>query len=268
MMAAAVGSQCVISLESKEMSELLSSQLLHANGLDQVEIIPLPSEHLTPGDLWEFWEEDEEGKGPDVPNEEKVQLLMAEPFFFQMQNWQLTQCLSFWYRRNSLREFLSPSAIILPCRATLYCQAMSMEALWSTHGKVGTVSGFSHKKFDTIIDSWDSHEYAFPLWDYDCHPVTDPHPLMTFDLNDHVKDITNCLKMPATFDGTCHAVILWIQYHLTPSKVLSEDKPYWKHSVRFLGSPFTLEKGKSIVEVTGSFVKYSAETSFQIKVIN
>lgn len=82
---------------------------------------------------------------------------MSEPFYYQMQNWQLTQAISFWYRRNYFRALglLSETCRIVPLSASVKCVAIELKDLQTSFGKVGRVCGFDHSFFDDVVlEGW------------------------------------------------------------------------------------------------------------------
>jgi hypothetical protein len=75
--------------------------------------------------------------------------------------------------------------------------------------------------------------------------LTPRFTLATLDYSAHVASIGEIVNVPFTSRGSCHAVILWVDYHLDEELVEStgvlRDAPtpqYYKQSVRFTKHAF------------------------------
>uniref|UniRef100_A0A673IV91 Protein arginine N-methyltransferase 7 n=1 Tax=Sinocyclocheilus rhinocerous TaxID=307959 RepID=A0A673IV91_9TELE len=147
-------------LGSKKVRSFIScSQVLHTNSLKHgVQLLGIRPEQLSLADL--------EGN--------QISVLMGEPYFStSLLPW---HSLFFWYCRTAVAQLLHPSATILPRAATLYIVAV---------------------EFCQSLDYRESLEAEpHPLWEYPCHALTKPHPVLTFDF-------TQCVpEQPVNSDGT------------------------------------------------------------------
>uniref|UniRef100_A0A673IZ35 Protein arginine N-methyltransferase n=1 Tax=Sinocyclocheilus rhinocerous TaxID=307959 RepID=A0A673IZ35_9TELE len=151
----------------------------------------------------------------------QISVLMGEPYFStSLLPW---HSLFFWYCRTAVAQLLHPSATILPRAATLYIVAVEFCDLWRIRAPCGTCEGFDVSPMDEMIQqSLDYRESLeaepHPLWEYPCHALTKPHPVLTFDF-------TQCVpEQPVNSDGTvgrCHGVALWMEYQLTEDITVS-----------------------------------------------
>ena len=56
-----------------------------------------------------------------------------------------------WYGVSVLRDFLSPSAVILPATMTVFAMAMTFTDLWKIRAPVGLCEEFDISIFDNMI---------------------------------------------------------------------------------------------------------------------
>ncbi|XP_062856906.1 protein arginine N-methyltransferase 7 [Trichomycterus rosablanca] len=206
-----LGSKKVFSLENSGMSRRVIEQFLEANSLkNSVRMLEIRPEQLTSADL--------EG--------EQISVLMGEPYFStSLLPW---HSLLFWYCRTALNQLLRPGAAILPSSATLYFIAVEFKDLWRIRAPCGTCEGFDVSPMDEMVqrslDFRESREAEpHPLWEYPCHALTKPVPVMTFDFQQCVPDqpISSHGSVPLTGRGRCHGVALWMEYNLTDDITVS-----------------------------------------------
>jgi protein arginine N-methyltransferase 7 len=123
----------VTSLEAKPLSLLLSQQICDANAA-------LLGDRVTVVDEL------------DDDDEPLFDVLVAEPFWFQMQNLCLWQALNFWYVRTSLSARLVPNPVVFPSSARIQAVAVQFQNLHISYGKCGFVEGFDHAALVRIFN--------------------------------------------------------------------------------------------------------------------
>ncbi|XP_048014359.1 protein arginine N-methyltransferase 7 [Megalobrama amblycephala] len=206
-----LGSRKVFSLENSGMAKQVIEQVLHTNSLKHgVQLLGIRPEQLSLADL--------EGN--------QISVLMGEPYFStSLLPW---HSLFFWYCRTAVAQLLQPNAAILPRAATLYIVAVEFRDLWRIRVPCGTCEGFDVSPMDEMIqrsldfrESWEAEPH--PLWEYPCHALTKPRPVMTFDFMQCVPEqpINSEGTVPFTGRGCCHAVVLWMEYQLTEDITVS-----------------------------------------------
>ncbi|KAK2867103.1 hypothetical protein Q8A67_025220 [Cirrhinus molitorella] len=206
-----LGSKKVFSLENSGMAKQVIEQVLHANSLKhEVQLLGIRPEQLSLADL--------EGN--------QISVLMGEPYFStSLLPW---HSLFFWYCRTTVAQLLHPNATILPRAATLYIVAVEFRDLWRIRAPCGTCEGFDVSPMDEMIqqsldyrESWEAEPH--PLWEYPCHALTKPQPVMTFDFTQCVPEqpVNSEGTVPFTGRGRCHGVALWMEFQLTEDITVS-----------------------------------------------
>ncbi|KAK7915358.1 hypothetical protein WMY93_011119 [Mugilogobius chulae] len=206
-----LGAKKVLSVESFRMSRQVIQQVLEANQLTEcVELLEAHPEQLNKDDLQEL----------------QVSVLIGEPFFSSsLLPW---HSLFFWYCRTALAEHLRADTVILPRAASLHMVAVEFENLWRIRAPCGSCEGFDVKAMDEMIQKslnfCESHE-AEPhsLWEYPCRALTSSTEVMSFNFTQCVpqKPLTSQGSLRFTRNGRCHAVVMWMDYHLTEDVTVS-----------------------------------------------
>lgn len=260
------GAVQVISVEEMPASRTLSAAL--ARGRDGLTVIAGPTGALTREALGLT-----AGQGVDV--------VLAEPFFYQMQGLLLWQALNVWYKIGYLRRagVLSPTARCVPAAATVKAVLVQFDDLWRNHGAVGTVSGFDHSQLDAVQAGWHQHALAYPTWMYPYTELSARADVWAFDFDDNPPAATaeaggegRRVELVVTRPGTLHGVVVWVDYSLTKTgPVLStgrsdDGKPtWWKQVIVFLPEPATVDKGTT-VRVTSVLDLESGKVSWTVDV--
>ena len=95
--------------------------------------------------------------------------------------------------------------------------------LWINHGAVGTVQGFDHGTLDAVQAGWEEHLFAYPLWMYPFRALAEPAAVWSIDYCTAApspKDgagMQSAAEVVVTKPGTVHAIMVWVDYMLTPS---------------------------------------------------
>ncbi|XP_072013956.1 protein arginine N-methyltransferase 7-like [Amphiura filiformis] len=200
----------VYSLEPTPMAHRVMNTMLHANGLtDRVILLDKRAQDMESSDI----------------NHEKIDILMAEPFYLtSLLPW---HNLYFWYARTALANHLADDALILPRSASLRGIAVEFEHLWKFHAPVGQLEGFDVTTFDNIVqrssELSDADTEPQPLWEYPGKALTHDFDLMTFDFTKPMPatNAVECGQVPFKWGGTCHGIVLWMDYHLDENTTVS-----------------------------------------------
>ena len=249
----------IVSLEAKEFSMMLSMQIAEANKATLGGRVTVVSTLGSDGG------DDEEA------DDGLYDVLMAEPFFYQMQNLPVWEATSFWYLRTALSAFLRPGAVVMPRSASIWAVAVEFEHLWSNFGPAGDVEGFDHSLLDKLHGN-SLRPLAYPLWMYPYRPLTEEFQLCTFDYSQEVSAISAHVALPVIESGAVHGLVIWVDFNLdgrniesTRARHGSTPAPY-KQSVQFVNAPITVGRGQTVV-VTAEMPADSAslEIAFTIK---
>lgn len=159
----------IVSLEKKQFSSILSSQLCLANklshiikiwdGVDFAEVSAL---------LADQDEDDDDNTCQSMIEAESPQivLLMWEDNLYQLKSVPIMQALSFYFTRQSLSARLHADCIVCPCQARIMVGAIELPNLSNCHGPVGQVSGFDQRPIDDTIFDWYTNIFPYKISDY------------------------------------------------------------------------------------------------------
>ncbi|XP_032892021.1 protein arginine N-methyltransferase 7 [Amblyraja radiata] len=239
-----LGAAQVYSLEISAMSRRVMGKILAGNGLTGKVIVSDKSpEQLTPVDL----------------DNNQISVLIGEPFFTtSLLPW---HNLYFWYARTYLAKHLGNQFTVLPQSATLFAMAVEFEDLWHIRAPCRECEGFDVNLMDEMVQNSlnfrESQEAEpHPLWEYPCRALSDPCQVLVFDFYREVpvQSICSAGSMQLLRSGTCHGVVLWMDYCLTKDIIVStgltrfhsdmgdcEWNPHNKQGVYFLRSEASQE---------------------------
>ncbi|CAL1586982.1 unnamed protein product [Knipowitschia caucasica] len=254
LMARLLGARTVFSVEGLRLSRQVVQQLLETNHLSgSVELLEGPPEELRAEDL----------RG------QQVSVLLGEPYFSSsLLPW---HSLRFWYSRSAVAPLLAPDARVLPRGASLHMVPVHFEQLWRIRAPCGSCEGFDVSPMDQMIQrSLDYREAGeaepHALWEYPCQALGPPTALLTFDFTQCVPEETmsSSASLRLSSSSCCHAVVLWMEYHLTQDIRVSTGlsgpvgaggqcqwSPHHKQAVFFF-SP-ALDSGDHTLSYTCSF---------------
>ncbi|XP_078400210.1 protein arginine N-methyltransferase 7 isoform X1 [Cetorhinus maximus] len=266
-----LGAAQVYSLEISAMSRRVMEKILAANKLTgKVIVSEKRPEQLTPVDL----------------DNKQVSVLIGEPFFTtSLLPW---HNLYFWYARTYLAKLLRNEFTVLPQSAKLLAMAVEFENLWRIRAPCGVCEGFNVSLMDEMIqNSLNFRECQeaepHPLWEYPCRALSDPCQILSFDFRQEVPEqpvyCTGSMKLLRS--GTCHGVVLWMDYCLTNDISISTGltrpysnmgdcnwNPHCKQGVYFLSSvtnPKTSTDGLNSVAYSVTFHPETGELGMDFK---
>ncbi|TYZ68528.1 hypothetical protein PybrP1_006434 [[Pythium] brassicae (nom. inval.)] len=201
LLAAAHGVAHVTSVESKDVSARIYGQILAGNAAARdAEVLCCGCKGLLPAHL---------------RGERRADLLVAEPFYYSMQNLPLWQALNFWLRRSALADTLAPDALVVPARARVCAQAVRFEHLHECFGAVGDVSGFDHAYFDQFQDACYARSFPFPAYMYPHAAASDVLTLGAWSFEDVAHSVASdfATELQAG-EPAPNAVVVWVEYTL------------------------------------------------------
>jgi hypothetical protein len=154
----------ILSVEQKDYSRLLHSQLVDSNNLGVVmevwdgDNIDEMCDYISAGadDDDEEEEDGEDGEDEDIPKgNAEIVALISECFHYQLSSLPTWEALSFWYKRSSAAVCarLAVDAVMFPRRAKVYAAAVSLPELCLNHGPVGRfVAGWTRLVIFLLVD--------------------------------------------------------------------------------------------------------------------
>ena len=249
----------IVSLEAKEFSMMLSMQIAEANKKTLAGRVNVVS---TLGS--------DDDDDDDDDDDGLFDVLMAEPFFYQLQNLPVWEATSFWYLRTALSAFLKPGAVIMPQSASIKAVAVEFEHLWSNFGSAGDVEGFDHSLLDKLHGN-SLRPLAYPLWMYPHKPLTHEVNLCTLDYTREVSSISASVRLPVIESGNVHGLVIWVDFNLDGQNIESTRARYdstpapYKQSVQFVNAPITVGRGQAVhINVEMPAESASLEISFTV----
>lgn len=257
LIAAAKGCQHVTSIESKSFSSLLSDQIANGNDLgDRIQVLEcgckgIELEHLH--------------------GQRKVDLLMAEPFYYAMQNLTIWQAVNFWYRRAALDSVLNENFTVLPFRGAVKVALVQFEHLYDCFGQVKCVQDFDHSHLDTLQVEWSDKNFPYPLWMYSHTLLSQPERLMTMEFSQLPESQFESVKVDVISSGSAHGVVMWVDYDLDAAGKyqISTDASSMHHKqlVRFFNKPIPVAESMQL-EAMVNFNAGEGTIDFSFNIIN
>ena len=267
----------VVTMERKQFSSILSSQLVSANNLDDlvavwdgVEFSSIPYLFGEFGEL--------EGEDEEKEREFMIGMILCEDNFYQLKALPVAQAISFYYMRHSIRHRVLSGAPTIPQKANVMVAALELEDLAKSNHFLGDVSGFCHKPLDEARRNWFEHSFPYKLSQYRKKFLTTPTHVLAFDYQEESIDLSPLawtVSVPISDQGTLHAIAIWVDYQLSPEEMLSavyrdrwgsyDFREYLKIDVRFFESP-VLVSSSNFLEVKAYFAFGDSEVALQYSI--
>ncbi|XP_059657547.1 protein arginine N-methyltransferase 1.6 [Cornus florida] len=238
-----------------------------ANGysMDRVEVLDRRKVHLTMHDT----------------RHKKVDLLIAEPFYYGNENMLPWQNLRFWKQRTTLDQILSNDALIMPCKGILKACAMSFPDLWKSRRSLKEIEGFDHSVVNATLGACgdlpaSTESSCLPFFIWRCGEIkelSERFNVMEFDFTKPISPCSGNAQVKFKELGTCHGFALWIDWVMDAenSVVLSTgpDQRYWKQGLKFLTKPVAVGiHESSIGECCSAEIEASFDPSTGELVVN
>lgn len=189
----------------------------------------------------------------DDTHQKKVDLLIAEPFYFGAEAMLPWQNLQFWSKRTMLDSVLSEDVCIMPCKGILKACAMSLPDLWRSRRSLEKIEGFDHSMsvVNSTLGASSSESPCLPFFIWQCGEVeklSDTCTIMEFDL---MKPLSSChgkAKVEFIEAGVCHGFAVWIDWVMDSSNniVMSTgpgDSRFWKQGVKLFAEALEVNVG-------------------------
>ncbi|KAG6427752.1 hypothetical protein SASPL_111999 [Salvia splendens] len=196
----------------------------------------------------------------------KIDLFIAEPFYYGNDNVLPWQNLRFWKERTLLDPVLSKDALLIPCRGLLKACAMHLPDVWKSCCCLKEIEGFDNSVANTTLGACgglpvteDSPFLPYFIWQYgETKVLSETTTVLEFDFSKPMSPCSGKTKVQFRESGMCHGFVLWIDYVMDTENnaVLSTgpDKRHWKQCVKLLNEPVEVgHDGLSSTEIEASF---------------
>ncbi|KAF5755258.1 putative methyltransferase [Helianthus annuus] len=223
--------------------------------MDRIQVINTRKQQLTMNDT----------------HQNKVDLLIAEPFYFGAEGMLPWQGLQFWSKRTMIDSMLAEDVCIMPCKGILKACAMSLPDLWRSRCALENIEGFDHTMVNTTLGACgpSSESPCLPFFIWQCgetQKLSDTYTIMEFDF---LKPLSSChgkAKVEFIEAGVCHGFALWIDWVMdsTNDIVMSTGlgyQRYWKQGVKLLAEPLKIGPGICSTVIEAHFDSSSGELS-------
>ncbi|XP_047341712.1 protein arginine N-methyltransferase 7 [Impatiens glandulifera] len=192
--------------------------------------------------------------------QKKVDILIAEPFYFGNEGMLPWQNLRFWKERTLLDPILSDDVTIMPWKGLLKARAMSLPDLWRSRCSLKDVEGFDHSCVNSVLGACGDlpapqEGPVFPFFIWQCgrsEALSEEFTVMEFDFSQPMAGCSGKAKVEYTKPGICHGLVFWIDWVMDRknSIVISTgpDERYWKQAVKLFSKPVAV--GSNLVDAS------------------
>jgi protein arginine N-methyltransferase 7 len=218
-------------------------------------------------------------------------LVVGEPYYEMLEGWCIEEALNFYYTLRMLRRqnVVSTSATCVPARASIMACGIECPDIASAYQPCeGYLAGFDHTPVREYCH-FAKHNLSLPLWEYNVTPMTEPIevalldyeqnrivlPTSSFNGNRRRQDESEIsakgedreedgselenvtpsipVEIPYVRAGTCHAVMLWVEYGSSSGvdgggssglQILSTNTRSYKQAVRMLLEPIPVHSSQ------------------------
>ena len=211
------------------------------------------------------------GKAPNI--------VAAEPYYEILERWHLQEALNYFYTLRALKRggILSNVMVSIPRSACVKVCAFESYDIGNAYKPCeSSLCGFQHGVANSNAALHD-HDISLQSWQYEMIQLTDPIKLATIDYEAcEIKANDTLVRAPFRRAGTCHGVLIWIEYEVTIGKdqhsILTTNDRSHHQIIRMLPSPIkVLQKETTFLSCKCklgnlSETKESHELEFEIQV--
>nr|GLL44991.1 protein arginine N-methyltransferase 1.6 [Ipomoea trifida] len=188
----------------------------------------------------------------------KVDLLIAEPFYYGSDSVLPWQNLRFWKERTTMDNILSKDVVVMPCKGLLKACAMSLPDLWRSRRCLKDIEGFDHSVVNSTLGACGDlpageQSPCLPFFIWQCgetKKLSEIITIMEFNFQELMCPCSEEAQFEFTESGICHGLVFWIDWVMDAgeSTVISTgpEQRYWKQGVKLLEKPVTVQERGSI----------------------
>ncbi|KAK8934950.1 Protein arginine N-methyltransferase 7 [Platanthera zijinensis] len=197
-------------------------------------------------------------------SQRKIDMFMAEPFYYGKEGMLPWQNLLFWKHRTILDPILSKDAVILPSKGILKVCGMYLPDLWRSRRCLEEIEGFDHSIANEILGACGNlpcslRGTCLPYFVWQCGEIkelSDVFSIMDFKFSEPLHECHGKISIKFSKPGICHGLVLWIDWVLDEeNSIVISTGPvnrYWKQGVNLLSKPVGVDVGTSM-EIQASF---------------
>jgi hypothetical protein len=206
----------------------------------------------------------------------QAEIVVAEPYYEILEGWELQEALNYLYTLRALkrRNVAKKDALSSPQEARIMGQAFESHAIAAAYKRCDNpIRGFSHDVANRLYP-FNNHDISLPSWQYQMVALSSPFEIALVDYNScTVEQRRSEESVPFTKAGTCHGMILWVDYGLPAAEygaveVLSTRGRPHNQLIRLLDPPVGVDEKDNIFcyrstigRIAGSMDDYSFHIS-------
>lgn len=194
-----------------------------------------------------------------------VHLICAEPFFradAYSKTWGKNGLMRYWQGCHSLGPYLSDDVVLLPRRAVLCVALVQCKELWEAREPVRRPVQGVHVSDLNVLHSYDKID-SLQSWQYGVTLMSNVVDLLHMDFHDNPGDAgcdgLHSIPVTAHSDGTCHALLMWLEYGTKAKGVIDDPASRWSQArpshtatpfmqgIRYLKNPVDCVGGDTVV---------------------
>lgn len=243
LMAARAGAREVVACESLPVMAQMARKIVEQNGMAQrIKVLAKPSQDLK--------------LGQDLAR--PADLLVTEIFDAGLLGEKVIPTIM-----HARQHLLRPEARIIPRAAQVRARLVQSRELWLKDRVPDQVAGFDLSPFNQFSNAL---YFSAPVAHFEHRWLSNTFDLFHYDFTkDLALEQKALLKIRATHNGTCHAVVFWFKLHLD-DRLSLETKPgrggHWTQAVQALPQPVSLPKGHKLVLLVE---QHSRGISFEVR---
>ncbi|XP_073283374.1 protein arginine N-methyltransferase 1.6-like isoform X2 [Primulina huaijiensis] len=210
------------------------------------------------------------------PCQRKVDLMVAEPFYYGNDSVLPWNNLRFWQDRTLLDSILSTDVLIMPCRGLLKACAMYLPDLWQSRCCLQKIEGFDHSMANSVLGACGnlpaSEEIPFlPFFVWQCGEVktlSETVTILEFDFSKPMSPCSGKAQVRFREAGICHGFAVWIDWVMDAednASIISTgpDERHWKQAVKLLRKPEEVNGGDFSTEIKAFFDPTDGDLTIQ-----
>ena len=202
-----------------------------------------------------------------------VGLVLAEPYYEVLEGWHVLEALNLYAWIRYRKEILAANYVCVPAKARVLAVAIESDHLFSAYSPLGSgnsqdVEGVDHRHVNDAGGNFHEYDVVLPMWQYDYKALTKPFELMALDYtNTSANEVTSCEEPLFTENGTCHAIMLWVEYGMENEWYAMDASPATKQMIRMLPQPTNAREQSKGVKVSMTVAAAdNTESLFQLEV--
>ncbi|VFQ87921.1 unnamed protein product [Cuscuta campestris] len=193
------------------------------------------------------------GLNMEATHERKVDVLVAEPFYYGRDGLLPWQNLRFWKERTMMEPLLSKDVVIMPCKGLLKACAMHLPDLWRSRQCLKDIEGFDHSVVNSTLGACGDlpageGSPCLPFFIWQCgetKKLSEPITVMEFNFQEPMRLCSGEAEFEFTELGVCHGLVFWMDWVMDAGESIvistGPEQRYWKQGVKLLEKPVAVQ---------------------------